>query len=145
MKKLTPLAAIRQHCLYCMNSRRDFVRECNATDCPLWPYRLGKLPPLGQERRPLRAIRRFCLTCVASPAEVRTCSACVPYGGQPACPLFEYRFGVRPATIAQRDRKRVQRQESLFGSGTGRGKGKGEKSQFNGPTLAPMCVFEDAT
>jgi len=35
---------IRKQCLECMSGRRDFVRECGSSDCPIWPYRMGKNP-----------------------------------------------------------------------------------------------------
>jgi len=43
-------------------------------------------------RTPLSAIRAFCLSCVCGQRrEVELCPAA-------SCPLFAYRFGVRPAT-----------------------------------------------
>ena len=40
MKHLTPLRAIRQHCLVCGSRPKD-VRECPSTDCILYQYRMG--------------------------------------------------------------------------------------------------------
>lgn len=52
--------------------------------------------PAGSEGgpgRPVRVIRRFCLLCGGSRAEVRACDA------RDSCPLWSYRFGVLPATF----------------------------------------------
>ena len=60
-KRRTPLAAIRYHCLNCcggslhpwrladgsLDGRRlpyDVVRDCQATHCELWPFRVGRNP-----------------------------------------------------------------------------------------------------
>ena len=40
--KLTPLRAIREHCLECEDGARGVAR-CKITGCPLYPFRLGKL------------------------------------------------------------------------------------------------------
>ena len=44
MKTLTPLKAIREKCLDCSGGQPKEVRLCPVTDCPLWPYRMGKNP-----------------------------------------------------------------------------------------------------
>ena len=42
---MTPVKAIRNYCVYqCYAGSTRDVRECNATDCPLYPYRMGKNP-----------------------------------------------------------------------------------------------------
>lgn len=43
----------------------------------------------------LRAIRRQCVACAGSPAEVRACAA------REDCALWSYRFGVRPRTYRE--------------------------------------------
>lgn len=43
-KTLTPIKAIRKNCLECSNFQPSEVKECIITDCPLYPYRLGKNP-----------------------------------------------------------------------------------------------------
>jgi len=48
-KRLTPLKAIRLKCLDCCGGSRKEVRLCPAKDCPLWPYRFGKMPKDGTE------------------------------------------------------------------------------------------------
>lgn len=45
---------------------------------------------------PMRAIRAMCLDCVCGSAkEVALCTA-------PKCPLYPFRFGKRPSTVAKR-------------------------------------------
>lgn len=40
----TPVKAIRAKCLDCQGGRPSLVRNCEMTDCPLYPYRMGKNP-----------------------------------------------------------------------------------------------------
>jgi hypothetical protein len=42
--KLTPLKAIKKHCLECSGYEKKEVRECKITDCVLFTYRLGSNP-----------------------------------------------------------------------------------------------------
>jgi hypothetical protein len=41
---LTPVKAIRRHCLECSNFQWSEVRRCPIFNCALFPYRLGKRP-----------------------------------------------------------------------------------------------------
>ena len=41
---LSPVKAIRAHCLDCMCGQATEVRLCPMTDCPLYPYRMGHNP-----------------------------------------------------------------------------------------------------
>ena len=43
-KSLPPVKAMRAKCLDCCCGQAKEVRNCPATDCPLWPYRMGKNP-----------------------------------------------------------------------------------------------------
>ena len=43
-QKLTPLKAIKKHCLECSGFEKKQVRECAVKDCVLFPYRLGFNP-----------------------------------------------------------------------------------------------------
>ena len=43
MKHLSPLKAIRQHCLACAK-RPKYVRLCDTPDCYLFPFRMGHNP-----------------------------------------------------------------------------------------------------
>ena len=40
---MTPMKAMRAKCLDC-NGNAYEVKLCPCTDCPLWPFRLGKNP-----------------------------------------------------------------------------------------------------
>ena len=55
---LTPVKAIRAHCLWCMCDSAYEVKLCPSTDCPLYPYREGHNPnrkmELTDEQRELR-------------------------------------------------------------------------------------------
>jgi hypothetical protein len=44
MKNLSPLKAIRSNCLQCSCGSIREIKHCIITDCPLYPYRLGKNP-----------------------------------------------------------------------------------------------------
>ena len=47
---LTPIKAIRKKCLDCMGNQYGAVRLCEAEDCPLHPYRMGKRPKTKIDR-----------------------------------------------------------------------------------------------
>jgi hypothetical protein len=42
--KLTPIKAIRQHCIECSGDSTKEVKICELADCPLYPYRMGHNP-----------------------------------------------------------------------------------------------------
>ncbi len=42
--KLTPLKAIKKHCLGCSGYEKKQVRECVIKDCVLFPFRQGSNP-----------------------------------------------------------------------------------------------------
>ena len=41
-ERLTPMRAIRKKCLECMGGSSSEVKRCDADECWLWPYRLGR-------------------------------------------------------------------------------------------------------
>ncbi len=43
-KTLTPLKAIKKHCLECSGYEKKEVRECVIKDCVLFPFRQGSNP-----------------------------------------------------------------------------------------------------
>lgn len=43
-KKTPLLRVIRKKCLDCCCNQHSEVRKCIITDCPSWPYRMGKNP-----------------------------------------------------------------------------------------------------
>jgi hypothetical protein len=44
MRGSTPIKSIRLKCLDCCGELWLEVKLCGATECTLWPYRLGKRP-----------------------------------------------------------------------------------------------------
>lgn len=60
--------------------------------------------PGGQPQNPSRAIRKFCVECVGSVHEVRTCCAY-------SCPLWDHRFGVRPSSAMRRNSDLMSREK----------------------------------
>lgn len=42
--KKTPLKAIRAKCLDCTCGQNNEIRECPATECPLYEFRMGHRP-----------------------------------------------------------------------------------------------------
>ena len=48
----TPIMkVIRSKCLDCVGYSEAEVRKCVATDCALWPYRMGKNPFLSKKAK----------------------------------------------------------------------------------------------
>ena len=43
--------AIRKKCLDCCHYQPAEVRKCVATDCPLYPFRMGKDPHIAAKRK----------------------------------------------------------------------------------------------
>ena len=43
---LTPIKAIRLHCIECMGFQVGEIEGCTAPLCPLFPYRMGNNPSL---------------------------------------------------------------------------------------------------
>lgn len=93
-------SAVRRFCLDCQGASPAAVRACADAACALWPCRLPGVCAAGDaaeagraaSRGLLRAVRRYCLDCAGGRHEVRACQA------RQACPLWSYRFGVRPQT-----------------------------------------------
>jgi len=50
---MTPIKAIRLNCIYCSITWKEVAR-CEITNCPLYPYRMGRRP--GKGSKPLRNI-----------------------------------------------------------------------------------------
>lgn len=48
LKVYTPVKAIRKYCLDCSCDQLKEVRLCTRNKCPLFPYRLGHRPKLGE-------------------------------------------------------------------------------------------------
>lgn len=61
MKKITPLQAVRAHCLECTNGDMTYVRKCPSVNCDVHAIRSGRNG--GRVKSVLGAIRRRCLDC----------------------------------------------------------------------------------
>jgi hypothetical protein len=51
---MSPLKALRLRCIDCYGGSLKSVRGCTSTDCPSWPFRMGRNPwraPVSEERR----------------------------------------------------------------------------------------------
>ncbi len=46
---ITAMKAIRLKCLSCCCWFTPEIRDCQITDCPLWPFRMGKYPKNGDD------------------------------------------------------------------------------------------------
>jgi len=106
-KTLTRHQAIRLRCLDCSSYSKAEVRRCAHHDCQLYPHRMGVRPKTMQKQGLLpegydvtkaliasKAIRAYCLWCCCGQSnEVRLCPST-------SCPLWPFRFGKHPETIA---------------------------------------------
>ena len=58
-QRMSPIRAIRARCVDCCGGSLGEVRKCVATNCPAWPFRMGKnpwrTPPSGARRSASRA------------------------------------------------------------------------------------------
>lgn len=45
-KSLTPIKAIRKHCLECMGWQYSLIEGCTSPLCCLYPYRMGNNPSI---------------------------------------------------------------------------------------------------
>lgn len=90
---MTPLQAIRHHCLWCCLESSREVGLCPAETCPVHAYRAGHMPRI-RKPSPLRAIRARCLDCVQSNPEVRACETTT-------CSLHPFRMGKNPNYSAE--------------------------------------------
>lgn len=100
--KTGPMAAIKAKCLQCVDGHYKEVEKClstpsNSQVCRLHQFLAGKRVGRGG-RWPgaLKAIRRECRLCMNnSPDLIARCTS-------QGCPLWQYRFGLRPATARKR-------------------------------------------
>ncbi len=94
-KKVTPLKAIRQYCIWCGNGSNIEVKFCTVYSCPLYSLRFGKRV---SSISPLKTIRKKCHSCGEGTAHnIRNCEF-------DDCPCFTYRFGKNPSLKGKRGR-----------------------------------------
>ncbi len=86
--------AIVFYCIECHCGVRKEVRTCQATDCLLYPYRLGGKTIQGYTGELFsraKAIREFCTDCFCGATKLKkSCS-------DNSCFLYPYRFGTSEA------------------------------------------------
>lgn len=122
-KLVSPLRALRRHCLWCCNGSSMEVKLCPAKVCPLWRFRLGRRPtaedkaavadmPIYPFERPtaggeyhknggtaLKAIRRKCCDC--SGGSLIGASGCTVR----ECALHPFRTGRNPNIRLSKERR----------------------------------------
>ena len=82
--KLNRRRAIHEKCRNCSAWSTKDVAECPMTDCPLYPFRMGKGKQNPKDRN--KKIRSYCLWCCNSlTSEVRLCPSV-------DCPLHPFRL-----------------------------------------------------
>ena len=52
----SPPSGIRSYCVWCMGGQTAEVRRCQATNCPLWPFRMGTNPFAGKTLPPVEDV-----------------------------------------------------------------------------------------
>jgi len=113
-KKLSPLRAIRNYCLWCCSWQSKEVELCPSIKCPLYDLRFGK-NPTGQ--KVLQQLRQRCLICSdvsnVGADEIKNCDCNQPnpftqkidetktkqkrdYENANHCFLYPYRIGKNP-------------------------------------------------
>ena len=55
VKEITPMKAIRQHCLSCSGGSPKEVADCIIKDCSLYPYRFGRRPQTIKKKEEQKA------------------------------------------------------------------------------------------
>ena len=98
-RKSTPLKAIRQFCLFCMNDQASYIKECDDIKCFFYYYRMRKNNS-NPRVSALKQIRKFCLDCGEGRKGVKECI-------YPTCSLYNFRFGKNPARAGMGPEKPV--------------------------------------
>ncbi len=127
--------AVRRFCLACQGGSPASVSSCLDVGCLFYPVRGARAEPEDKEGSfaakeaagtcpetgnsvepapgamngpsPLRLVRGYCLGCAGSRLEVREC------GARDGCPLWSYRFGVRPSTFRRVSSRLRKERQSL--------------------------------
>lgn len=88
--------ACSRYCSECCGFIYEEKRDCTEKKtCPIWPYRLGRLPERGSSAQRAVKIRKFCLNCVSGDNNyILNCPSKL-------CPLHPYRMGARMAADAE--------------------------------------------
>ena len=78
--------AIKYYCLECVGFIYPEMANCTMPECPLFPYRFGKLPEGKTAKDRVKDIRRHCLDCCSDDREyISKCPSSL-------CPTYPYRL-----------------------------------------------------
>jgi len=125
MKQLTPIPSIRKQCLDCVGCSPKAVRQCELTDCSLFPYRMGKRPPKGCLPHvgdndtviitPKQAIRAYCIYCQGyrGGSDKRRCIRLARECHIDDCPIWHLRPGQK--TSRKENKGQLQRAYAING------------------------------
>lgn len=108
---LTPSQAVHEFCHYCVQCRLDseienctgYIVYATGKPCPLYPYRMGKRPPL-------KIIKLQCRECMGGSFQfVRECETI-------DCLVHPFRFGKNPAMQGtnREQMARIRHPDTLF-------------------------------
>jgi hypothetical protein len=78
--------AIRYYCQECVGFNYQEVVDCTMRECPLFPYRLGKIPKEKTAQDRSKAIRNHCLECCSGDTDyISNCPSSL-------CPVHPFRL-----------------------------------------------------
>jgi len=79
--------AIKYYCLECVGFSYSEMANCTIPECPLFPYRFGKLPEKKTSQDRVKAIRAHCLECCSGDSQY--IKDCTP---SKLCPVHPFRL-----------------------------------------------------
>ena len=78
--------AIKYYCLECVGFFYSEMANCTMPECPLFPYRFGKLPEAKTAKDRAKDIRAHCMECCSD--DIKYIAECPSY----YCPVHPFRF-----------------------------------------------------
>ncbi len=94
--------AIKYYCMECVCFIYEEMKNCTMPECPLFPYRFGKLPKHKTSKDRVKAIRTHCRECVSDDlAWIRECPSYL-------CPSHPFRLGVKTDTSSLMPVKQIE-------------------------------------
>ena len=147
MKLRTPFPSIRKRCLDCTCYSPKVVRECELTECSLFPYRMGKRPPKEclphtgdndiEINTPKQAIRNYCIWCMGwrGGPDKRRCIRLARECDIADCPIWHLRPGQK--TPRKANKGQLQRTYAIE-------EGKGTPDYLEHPQSEEMSFFDEA-
>ena len=91
-RKLTPLRAVREYCIWCMGDQPMEVKLCIDESCYFYQMRFGKDKRIKKSPTVSKIIKERCIDCVGFDKKlVKICD----FDGkkEELCPLFPFRKG----------------------------------------------------